>query len=361
MQKIVMIHPNLFERGGAERKLILMSKELIDLGYEVDIIVKKYDKKNTFNEFIDDKLNIINLNNKSKLKWFKNVINILKKNDYDLIVAHNYPANIPVNIYNIIYGKNKKTVWVCNEVATLLNRKDGLFWKLYYKVEQFLVKCFDLIIANSTFTASSIDEYYNTKSKVIRSGVEIKENINLDNISDNIKQIVEQPYIFSISRIEKHKNIELLEKIAIDIKDINIIVAGKGNHINYIKSLEIKYKNIIYVGAINEDEKFYLYNNAKVFSFLPLAEPLGVTTMEALSQNTPVVAYNNGGPKEIILDKENGFLANNDKEFIKFIKFILDNKFTINHGKKYIQEKFSNKRMTDDFIDIFKKSIRSKI
>ena len=83
--------------------------------------------------------------------------------------------------------------------------------------------------------------------------------------------------------------------------------------------------------------------------------------MEALSQNTPVVAYNNGGPKEIIVDKENGFLVNDDKEYIKYIKFILEDKFTINHGKEYIQEKFSNKRMTNDFIDIFKKVLESKI
>lgn len=361
MQKIAMIHPNLFERGGAERKLILMSKKLLNLDYDVDIIVKEYDKNNTFNEFIDDKLNIINLNQRSKLKWFKEVIQTLKQKDYDLVVAHNYPANIPVGIYNFLYNKDIKTIWVCNEVATLLGRKSGLIWKIYYKVEQFLAKYFNLIIGNSTFTASSIDNYYNTKSKVIRSGVEIRDNINLNNISDNIKELSTKPYIFSLSRIEKHKNIELIEKIGLNMSDINILLAGKGHDVSYLKDLEKQYKNIIYLGAVSEDEKFYLYKEAKVFCFLPLAEPLGVTTMEALSQNTPVVAYNNGGPKEIILDKENGFLANDDKEYIQYIQFILEDKFTINHGKEYIQEKFSNKRMTNDFIDIFKNTLEGKI
>ena len=125
MQKIAMVHPNLFERGGAERKLILMSKELVTLGYQVDIIVMKYDKNNTFNEFIDNSLNIINLNQTSKIKWFKETISVLKENKYDLVVAHNYPANIPVNLFKLLYKKQQKTVWVCNEVATLLVRRDS--------------------------------------------------------------------------------------------------------------------------------------------------------------------------------------------------------------------------------------------
>jgi glycosyltransferase involved in cell wall biosynthesis len=360
MQKIAMVHPNLFERGGAERKLILMSKELQINGYDVDIIVKEYNKNETFNEFIDESLNIINLNKKSKLQWFKEVIKLLKEKDYDLIVAHNYPANIPVGIYNLLYNKSIKTIWVCNEVATLLGRKNALVWQTYYKIEKYLSRSFNLIIANSTFTASSIDDYYYTKAKVIRSGVEIKEEINLNNISEYIKNLVDKKYIFSLSRIEKHKNIAFLEKISriLESKDIMIIVAGKGNDISYIKDLQKKHKNILYIGAINEDEKFYLYKNAKTFLFLPKAEPLGVTTMESLSQNTPVVAYNNGGPKEIILNKINGFLSDDDEEYLNNIKFIIDNNFIISDGKKYIEEKFSNKRMTDDFIKVFKNMMR---
>ena len=352
MQKIAMIHPNLFERGGAERKLILMSKYLVDNGYDVKIIVKDYNKETTFKEFIDEKLKIIEYKG-NKIEWFKKIYNHLKENNYDLVVAHNYPANIPVAIFKM-FNKNKKICWVCNEVAVLLHRRDSFAWQMYYKIEKFLNKNFDVIIANSTFTAGSIQEYYKKEPIVIRSGVEIKEDIDLTKIDKKVIEIAKKDYIFSLSRIEEHKNIKMLEKIAKNL-DINILVAGKGSFIDYIKNLEKKYKNIIYLGAVNENEKFYLYKNAKIFAFLPKAEPLGVTTMEALSQNTPVVAYNNGGPKEIILDKINGFLSNNDEEYIKNLQYILTENFTLKDkdGKEYIKKKFSNERMVKDFFDVF--------
>jgi len=351
MQKIAMIHPNLFERGGAERKLILMSKYLIDKGHTVDIIVRKYNKETTFKELIDEKLDIIEINI-NKLKWFSEAFKILKQNNYDVVVAHNYPANIPVGLYKMFY--KTKSIWVCNEVATLLHRRYSLSWKIYYKIEQYISSFFDIIIANSDFTAKSIKDYYKKEPKVIHSGVEIKEYLDLSKVDDKIKELVKEPYIFSLSRIEKHKNIEFLEKLA--NLSINILVAGRGSETKYLQELEEKRKNIIYVGTVNEDEKFFLYKNAKVFIFLPLAEPLGVTVMEALSQNTPVVAFNNGGPTETVLDKQNGFLANNSEEYLKNVKWILDNNFQIDDelGKNYILDKFSNERMIKDFYMIIK-------
>lgn len=359
MQKIAMVHPNLYERGGAERKLILLSKELVKLGYEVDIIVKEYNKDETFYELIDNSLNIINLSERSKLKWFLEVIKILKQNDYNLIVSHNYPANIPVGCFNLFNKKDTKSIWICNEVATLLNRKSGFLWQVYYKIEKYLSKYFDLIIANSSFTADSINKYFKIKSEIIRSGVEIKDEINIENISPEIKNLVNQDYLFSLSRIEMHKNIELLEKIAKNT-NLNIYVAGKGNDVAYLNKLEKDSKNIKYLGLVNEDEKFYLYKYARLFLFLPRAEPLGVTTMEALSQNTPVIGYNNGGPKEIILNKKNGFLSENDEEYLEHIKFVIDNNFIVDNSREYINQKFSNKRMTRDFIKVFENILKVK-
>jgi len=354
VQKIAMIHPNLFERGGAERKLILISRELQALGYAVDIIVNKYNKHNTFHELIDSNLNIVNLSQKRKLKWFWSVVKTLRRCNYNLIVAHNYPANIPVGIYKVLFHANVKTIWVCNEVATLLNRKSGIIWGAYYSLERYLVSFFNLIVANSSYTASSIRNYYLSEPTVVRSGVEVRNIMNSDNMPDLDKRIGGD-YLFSLSRIEKHKNLELLEKLAkhFERTNIKIVVAGKGSDVSYLRDLENRYENILYLGGVSEDEKFYLYHNAKAFLFLPKAEPLGVTVMEAISQNTPVIAYNNGGPKEVILDKENGFLSNNDKEYIENVECILVGSFIVSDGKQYIQKEFSNQRMTGDFVRIF--------
>ena len=336
--------------------MLLIAKELVSRGYQVTILLKKYDKKNTFLEFIDDRVNITSLNSKNKLAWIIDVLRYLMSNKFDLIIAHNNPANVPVSLYKLLFAK-QKTAWICNEVAVLLDRKKSLIWNIYYFFEKYLNRLFNVVIANSNFTHNEILNYYNINADVIRSGVEIKTDINLNNIGQDIKNLVKKPYIFSISRIEKYKNIGLLDAIASGI-DINLLVAGSGSDVEYIKSLEKKHTNLIYLGPVNEDEKFFLFKNSKIFTFLPTCEPLGVTIMEAMSQNTVVISFNNGGPKEIIRNGENGFLVDDDNGYLQCIDAVLKNDTKFPDASKYIRNYFSNFIMTRSFADTFENIIK---
>ena len=159
MQKILIVHPYLTQRGGAERKMLLIAKELVSRGYQVTILLKKYDKKNTFLEFIDDRVNITSLNSKNKLAWIIDVLRYLMSNKFDLIIAHNNPANVPVSLYKLLFAK-QKTAWICNEVAVLLDRKKSLIWNIYYFFEKYLNRLFNVVIANSNFTHNEILNYY---------------------------------------------------------------------------------------------------------------------------------------------------------------------------------------------------------
>lgn len=359
MQKILIIHPYLTQRGGAERKMLLIAKELVSRGYQVTILLKKYDKKNTFFEFIDDRVNIISLNSKNKSFWIIDVLWYLISHKFDLIIAHNNPANIPVGLYKLLFAK-QKTAWICNEVAVLLDRKKSLIWNVYYFFEKHLNRLFSTVIANSNFTCNEILNYYGINAKVIHSGVEIKSDINLDNIRQDIKNWTKKPYILSISRIEKHKNIEFLDAIASGI-DINLLVAGNGSDVEYIKSLEKKHTNLIYLGSVNEDEKFFLYKNSKIFTFLPTHEPLGVTIMEAMSQNAVVISFNNGGPREIIISGKNGFLVDDASSYLRCIDTVLKNNTKFSDASKYIRNNFSNFIMTQNFANTFENIIKEPV
>ena len=265
----------------------------------------------------------------------------------DRVVVSNYPANIPVALYKL-FRPNTKVVWICNEVPALLSEKKSRLWQQIFRVEKFLSLSFERIIANSKNTKNEIMKHYGKCTDVVYSGVEIYEPKD-PKLSEHVSEAMSAPYLFCLSRIHRHKNIEFLQEIASHFPQFKILVAGKGPDVMLLDQMKAKFSNIFYLGAVSEDEKFSLYREARAFLFLPHQEPLGVTVMESLTQNTPVVAFNSGGPKETILAGRNGALANSNKEFLAHAENWSTKKISDEFGIEYIRKDFSNRRMVNDF------------
>ena len=65
--------------------------------------------------------------------------------------------------------------------------------------------------------------------------------------------------------------------------------------------------------------------------FVPYMEPFGLVTLEAMACGTPVIAINEGGLREIIVEHETGILVNrNPQEIAKAIMCLKDDKFLRN-------------------------------
>ena len=68
--------------------------------------------------------------------------------------------------------------------------------------------------------------------------------------------------------------------------------------------------NIVWIQEmISTDEKIALYSHAQVFCCPSIYEPFGIINLEAMACETPVVASQVGGMKEIIIPGETGLLV----------------------------------------------------
>ena len=150
---------------------------------------------------------------------------------------------------------------------------------------------------------------------------------------------------------------EAIEKI--DIKDIAAVTfGGKTKEVQTIG-------NTVYYnfGFINDDQLLIdLYSAADVMVVPSLQEAYGKTVGEAMSCGTPVVAFNEGGPKDIVDHKVNGYLAElcNAEDLKNGILWILNHKNSESLSKEArnkIVEKFNTDSVIEQYINVYKKML----
>lgn len=135
----------------------------------------------------------------------------------------------------------------------------------------------------------------------------------------------EKPYLLFIGGTDhRRKMVDLLaafNNLKARGHDISLIISGDSvEGINDIKNPKMKkymedntsYSDDIHLlGYISNNQRDWLYSNALAFIFPSIYEGFGLPVLEAMSQNAPVITYNNTAIAEVAGDKAiyaNGFL-----------------------------------------------------
>jgi glycosyltransferase involved in cell wall biosynthesis len=101
------------------------------------------------------------------------------------------------------------------------------------------------------------------------------------------------------------------------------------------------------------------YSAADLFIYPSQAEVFGLVIAEALSCQTPVVAFNNSAIPELVSHMETGYLAENRdvEDFIKGITTFLEDKNLSRkagiRGREIVEEKFTLDRMINQYIQMY--------
>ncbi len=363
--KIAVYQPWIYQKGGMEKVILEITKKTKNL--EFTIFTNYFDAESTFPDFkkrkiiVMDKVsvtrNYFELAN-AAIKIAKNKIDL---DDFDLLVVSTAGFGefitirnheIPIICYchtplRVIHDKKirEKTL---NEMRS--KRLLFLAFEKVYKNFEFISwKYFNQVVANSL----------ETKKRIINGKIYPPENIcvvhpgaDLDKIKPSIKN---EKYFLVAGRISELKGIELAIEAFRKLKneEYKLIIAGGISqkdwpYYNRLKEISENQKIEFIISPTNETlEK--LYRNCTAVLFTAKNEDWGIVPIEAMAHGKIVIAVDEGGPKESIIDGKTGYLLKREpEEFSRIMKRIIDNpKITnemyrdcINNAKKYDNNNF---------------------
>lgn len=111
----------------------------------------------------------------------------------------------------------------------------------------------------------------------------------------------------TIKTLEPHYGIGVLlwafAKVKMEYKGkVKLVICGTGSQMVELKEMAISLEisdDVLFTGAISQDDVPYYLNNFDVFVNPSLRESFGVSVIEAMACEVPVVLSNADGPKEI--------------------------------------------------------------
>jgi len=286
---------------------------------------------------------------------------ILRKIDPDVIVL-NYPSPY-TGLLGFLEGKlwRKKVVVDFNDLiaqysSTLLNLdKDSITAKLLVLVQRFIVRNSDKMIAPTRFLRNyaaslGVPEH---KMTIIPNGVDTKMFDSNGSDSAKVRRDLhlsnERLCVYS-GRLDGWAGINLMLRLS-DVArkrklDVRFLLVGSG------ESKNIQEENILFLGAMPHEKIPSVLAVADVI-LIPFpndevshaASPLKL--FEGMSMRKPVVASRVSGIREVILDGENGFLADPDNpdEWIQKVETVLNSEELAarigENARRTVEERFN--------------------
>lgn len=325
-QKIALVHDYLREYGGAERVLEVLHELFPKAPVYTAFVDRQAMGKNWF-RFANFDLHESQI---TKFPFYKKLFSPMRifakrafeqfdLSTYDLVISSSnaYFAKA-VKVPNgrhicychtpprVLYGYSAKSNWQANPLTlwagNLLNH--------FVRQMDFVAgQNPDVFVANSHETALRIKKFYKRDSVVINPPVKLVDEAQ--KIFSKLKKVEllalkkkkKDSYYLYVNRLAKAKHPELAVQAA-NLLGFKLKVVGSGAMLSELQKMAKS--NVEFLGAVDDQQLQELYLSAKALLYPVEDEDFGMVPIEAMAFGTPVVAHFSGGPKETIVDNENG-------------------------------------------------------
>ncbi len=369
--KLIITQSNLTLMGGAERVLLKIAQH-----YNAPIYTGEYNKNTTFPEFEELDVNVIKMNPIYRMLPYGRAVQGLHyglgfyglkiTEDYDVINAHIAPSHW-------IRRNNERVLWYCHtplrEVWDLYDYRMKL--KKFYqkpihiagasairKIDKSIVKNIEYIFANSTTIRRRLVQYFGrTDAKVLGGGIDYKQFSNQG----------DDHYFYYPARFSPNKGQHLAVEAFAKFKKLNkgkrsykLVLAGAvskdkflSDYFEKVGRQAQKVGDIMIIPNANDEQWIDLYSRCTAIVHPAENEDYGIAPLEGMASGKAVIAFNEGGPTETIVDNETGYLVDGTTEMAKKMLFVAEHPSIANKvgkaGMKRVKEHYSWERFFERY------------
>jgi glycosyltransferase involved in cell wall biosynthesis len=305
-RKVALVHDFLLDVRGAERVFLA----LCDLFPEADLFTAVYDERGTEGRFADRRPATSFLQRtrpnartfRALLPLYPYAMEALDLRGYDLVIssssawAHGVIAD--ADAIHLCYCHNPfRYAWNAREVT--LSKYDplrramlGFVFQRWRQWDWIAAQRVDFYAANSETTRKRVKRYFGREADVLYPPVETTRFAPGPVGSDYVV----------LSELMPHKRIDLAVEAFSELQ-LPLTVVGNGPDARRLR--RIAGPSIRFTGRVSDDEAAALLSSAKAL-VVTATEEFGIAAVEAQAAGRPVIALNEGGVRETVVEGETG-------------------------------------------------------
>ncbi|MEY2664509.1 MAG: hypothetical protein RIT04_317 [Candidatus Parcubacteria bacterium] len=313
--KIAIFHSFMDNIGGAEIVALILARELNASIYTTNIDEEKIQKMG-FADVLPRIKSIGRVPRNAPFRhqltvWKFRRLNLARQYDFYIIAGdwamsaavHNRP-----NLWYVHSPLNELWHWnkyVRTELVSPYKRPLFDVWVQFNRMlSRHYAKYVDMWVSNSENTKNRVKKYYFKEATVIHPPT----------YTSQYSSGATGDYWLSVNRLLNHKRIDVQLRAFSKLPDKKLIIVGsyeKGSSQfeAYKKYLEeIMPNNVEILNWVDDVKLKELYSNCRGFITTARDEDFGMTVVEAMASGKPVIAPNEGGYRESVINDVTGIL-----------------------------------------------------
>lgn len=345
--KILFIIPSL-KAGGAERVVSFLAQNINPEKFQ-SIMLVVGNKHDTF--YLNNTIEVVYLN---KSRFLYAMISIFRKvleTKPDIVFSSSGHINLYLGFLSIFIKKGKfiaRESSIPSLVHKFFNKKVPSF------IKSFFFRKLDKIIFQSKDMENDFKTFYSLpkiKSMVINNPITIT-----DIKSEPLKNKTIRNHFITVGSLTAVKgHSRILKVLSVLDVDFCYTIIGEGalkqNLIEQVKSLNLESK-VEFLGEQRDFTRYY--KNNSIYLQGSYFEGFPNSVLEALSLGTPTIAFNSpGGHNEMIINKINGFLCANEKDYLKKIVKAIEHNWDKDFIKTSAFENYNSTKILNMYEELF--------